>query len=822
MRLLKWQLCLVLVMVLYTWTPYLLTKAEAAADPSGKSANLTIALVDSGIDYQHPDLKPYIVDGINLLNPGTLPQDDNGHGTNVAGIIISMMQKNANLAGVNEKPQIMPVKALEADGIGDEFHLGEGIRYAVAHGAKIVVLSLGLNKYTSYLSGIIQEAEDQGVLMVAATGNGGDAVKYPAAYPTVLAVGGVTADNQVDAQSNFGSEVDVVAPFKVYTTIWGGGYDNREGTSMAAPQVAAICALLWEKYPQMSPSQIRNQIRQTARDIGPPGWDEYSGYGLLQADAALKDKPLDDIYESNDRPEQAKSLPIGKTSYGSLASSEDVDWFAVDAPYDGSFQIQLISQTSQQTDIEMTHYQDLTQSGKIFKQGLAKGISVQVTKGRHYIKLRPSNPLIKDKLLYQILVQFVIAPDPFEDNDSKYKAYVLPARSQTITGNFHQNSDQDWFMMTITQAGTLLLKLSTDTARIDSVLQIEKKGEKTLIIDQKTDGQTETTLPIEVTPGDYYFLVSNVKDYIFPISGEYTLQIEYTTRYLDPNEPNDRSFQATSMKLGSMYNGVLNENTDVDWFSFKIEDESLVHVNLTNIPQFRTMSFILYDYTLKKLQAQENSIDQAKLFFDVKLSPGTYYIKLTVDQSFQNQLYNLEWNASPIVAGFADISGHWAEASIKTLVGQNLIHGYGNYRFAPDQAISRAEAVTVLNNIFNWTSTEIIQYPDVSTADWFYSAIAKAAHAGAVTGYPDGYFQPEMPISRMEMAAMIVHAWKLKTNQVEDPPFNDIAVNYWGAPVLQKLKAKGWISGFSDGSFQPERQATRADFVQFLNKIINS
>lgn len=162
--------------------------AEEAWDVPLNQKPITVAVVDTGVDLKHPDLEGRIGDGSNLLFPSLPPKDDNGHGTNVAGIIAANANNDKGIAGIAANARLMPIKALEADGTGGEAKLGEGIRYAVNHGAKIVVLSLGLNKYSPFMYDMVKYADDKGVLIVAAAGNEGMTVKYPAAYPTVMAV----------------------------------------------------------------------------------------------------------------------------------------------------------------------------------------------------------------------------------------------------------------------------------------------------------------------------------------------------------------------------------------------------------------------------------------------------------------------------------------------------------------------------------------------------------------------------------------------------------------------------------------------------------
>jgi hypothetical protein len=786
--------------------------------PAG--APILIALVDTGVDLTHPDLQGKLVPGYNVLDPSAPPQDDNGHGTNVAGIIAATANNDKGIAGIAWNARIMPIKALEADGTGDESKLSEGIRYAVDHGAKIIVLSLGLNKYNDDLAQTVAYAEDRGVLLVAATGNEGASVKYPAAYPTVLGVGGVTADNQAEYRSNSGPEVDLAAPYDVFTTALGGGYEYKNGTSMAAPQVAAVAALGWSKYPAFKPYQIRNLLRQTAEDLESPGWDPYTGFGLVRADRVLKQPYREDPFKPNNQAADAKKVPINRMLNGEIANGQDQEWFLFDAPYDGTFDVTFA--TSDGAAVRLTMYDAAKRLIGTYTAKPGEAVRVPVARGAFYAKLEAIDAARKTSQSYRITTNLDIYADPFEPNDKQYQAYVLPAQSQTIRGTFDHDNDVDWFMMHIEQSGRLTLRLSTDTARIDPVLLVEKKGEKSVTYDQAGSGADETA-SLSVFPGDYYFRVSNANDSGTPILGEYSLSFNYTAKWLDPNEPNDKPYQATSLAPGTEYIGTFDPAGDIDWYQVIVPQDSLARISLTGIPPERTVTATLTGSELDPIWAgtTEPGNDESDLTHEHYLTSGTYYIKLQSDLPFNDRPYRLQVQLLPLIAGYADIADHWAQQTIVDMTQRGFVNGYGNYRFRPDDNITRAEAAAVLVRAFRYTKEKPLHFTDLPAEHWAYSYIAKAAQAGIADGYPDRTFAPDAPITRMEMASMFAKALDLAGKMRGSAPFADIHEDYWGAGILKQLKADGRISGYPDGTFQPERQATRAEFVTLLQKILN-
>ncbi|WP_028550972.1 S8 family serine peptidase [Paenibacillus sp. UNC451MF] len=785
-----------------------------AWDIAKGNSNITIAIVDTGVDLNHPDLKKNLVAGVNLINPNLPPQDDNGHGTNVAGVVAAVTNNDKGVSGILWNAKLMPIKALDSDGSGGEAKLGEGIRYAVDHGAKIVVLSLGLNKYSTYLSDIVRYAEEKDVLLVAATGNEGNPVKYPAAYPTVLAVGGMTADLTAHELSNKGPEIDLVAPWDVFTTALGSLYESKDGTSMAAPQVAAVAALAWSKYPNMKAYEIRQLLRQTADDLMTPGWDQSTGYGLLRADRALTEMPLMDMYEPNNRKDLAKPLSVSKMISASFSDGSDPDWFYFDAPYDGTVNLTFDIQEGQSVSVQHTDAKG-TFVGMTALPG--QPIALKVTKGRSYLQLHLTDRNQKNEIPYKLTTSFDIYRDLFEDNDRQYKAYVLPSRSQTIKGTFHQMNDQDWFEFPVEQSGMLTLHLSTDTARIDPILYVQKQGEKSITVDDGGDGIPEVLVLPEVFPGKYYIRVSNVKEYAFPVTGEYTLKIEYDAKQIDPNEPNNRSYQATTISLDTEYTGLIDKVDDIDWFQFQLNEESYVQLSLTGIPRGVNMYAFIYDRSMKPMDSS-NSASEIQL--KERLPAGTYYLKLTSSAPFERDVYQLVVRAKPLIGGYADIEGHWAVDSILEMGSKQIVNGYDDYTFRPDLPITRAEATAIISRAFKLNKQKNINYTDVNSSHWAYADIAKTAQSGIIEGYPDQSFAPDQPVSRMEMTAMIARSMNISGKKRGAVPFTDVDDDYWGVGILKQMKAEGWIAGYTDGSYKPDQQASRAEFVTMLAKIM--
>lgn len=796
--------------------------APEAWDIANENTSMTIAIVDTGIDLTHADLKDNLVAGVNLINVGSLPQDDHGHGTSVAGVIAAIGNNGMGVAGIAWKAKIMPIKAIEADGQGNEDKLGEGILYAVDHGAKIIVLSVGLHRYSPFLEEVSEYAESKGVLLISAVGNEGKAVKYPAAYPTVLAVGGVGPDNKVMLESNYGPEVDIVAPWKVYTTALGGDYEYKQGTSMGAPQVAGAAALVWSRYPTMKPHEVRNLLLQTAEDIEDKGWDPYSGYGLLRVDRALKDTYKIDMYEPNDQSDTARRLPLDTMVIGALNKGSDQDWFYIDSPYQGKVELTFeFMGTAGAEGVVITHYSSNQAKGTVYSNVEKQKIVIPVTKSRSRIQIKFMNPNTATIAQYKITTSFQIYKDDFEDNDRQYKAYSIVAEQQALTGTFHQVNDQDWFSIEVEKTGTLSASVFPDTVRMDVAIMIQKSGEKALLVDRFAEGVEETINSYEVTPGRYYLLVSNViSDEAYPVRGEYELELDFSPKLTDPNEPNDKYFTATSMSFSTDYKGLIDPTSDLDWFTFSLSKDSAVQMRVRGIPDNAIMLMTLLDQKQTQIQVNLNTRGESELSIKRVLPKGTYYVKLGSNQAFQNTMYRFDVRTEALIAGFQDIRGHWAQKNITSLVNRSIVSGYGDYTFRPNRSITRSEAIALIAKAFSLKDTTSVNFEDLSSKHWAYSYIRQGVEAGIIAGYEDGTFRPDQAITRAEMTVMIAKALNLKGTQ-GSTPFIDINPNNWATPFIHEMKAKGYIAGYANGTFQPNGKATRAEYVTVLTVALD-
>lgn len=267
-----------------------------------KGTGINVAIIDTGINYNHPDLCDNYKGGYDFVNDDVDPLDDNGHGTHCAGIIAAE-DNDIGVIGVAPEANLYSLKIINNTGSGNISDLIAAIEWATetckdtdtSNDIQIISMSLASNSGVTALETACSQAYDSGILLVAAAGNDGnrrgtgDSVDYPGAYSSVIAVAATDSMDNRASFSSTGPAVELAAPGVNILSTYQDGWASLSGTSMACPHVAGTAALVMEANPSFTNDNIRDRLAQTATDLGTPGRDKLYGYGFVNAEAATAD-----------------------------------------------------------------------------------------------------------------------------------------------------------------------------------------------------------------------------------------------------------------------------------------------------------------------------------------------------------------------------------------------------------------------------------------------------------------------------------------------------------------------------------------------------
>ncbi|PIR58960.1 MAG: hypothetical protein COU69_02790 [Candidatus Pacebacteria bacterium CG10_big_fil_rev_8_21_14_0_10_56_10] len=274
---------------------------------------VAVAVIDTGIDKDHPDLTDNLSGGINFVAPSTGPpwqrvadpdnwDDDNGHGTHVAGIV-GASNNQIGVIGTAPQSNLWAVKVLDKNGSGFLSDVIDGINWSVNNNIAVINMSLGTSSDSTALNEAVDAAYQAGVVLVAAAGNSGDGdpstneVLYPAKYDSVVAVAATDKSDGTPSWSSEGEQVELAAPGVEIRSTWNdGSYHTISGTSMASPHAAGTAALVLttlvgtfdaDADGSWDPAEVRAALQATAEDLGPAGFDNFYGHGLVDAEQAV-------------------------------------------------------------------------------------------------------------------------------------------------------------------------------------------------------------------------------------------------------------------------------------------------------------------------------------------------------------------------------------------------------------------------------------------------------------------------------------------------------------------------------------------------------
>lgn len=247
--------------------------------------SITVGILDTGVNLFHPDLEGKVI--------GTVDEDLNdelGHGTEVAGIIAANTNNYQGIAGIGWNTKVFSIKVTDELGQARVSTVVSALERAYEEGVKIVQISLSTNQFSQTLRNAIQDATDQGILIVSTGGNTGEhEIRYPAAFHEVIGVGAVDENKEKELYSTKGEHITLVAPgANIYTTSSYSSYKEVSGTSFSAPQVAGAAALVWSIAPDLTNEEVRNILIESATDLGEEGKDINFGYGILNIEKAVE------------------------------------------------------------------------------------------------------------------------------------------------------------------------------------------------------------------------------------------------------------------------------------------------------------------------------------------------------------------------------------------------------------------------------------------------------------------------------------------------------------------------------------------------------
>ena len=239
-----------------------------------------VAIIDTGMDYTHPDLAAHYAGGYNAVSTSTLPMDDHGHGTHVSGTI-GAIRDAKGVVGIAPNARLYAVKVLDANGSGEYSNVVDGIQWAVDNKMQVINMSLGGGSGTPALEKVMEAADKAGVTIVCAAGNDSGPVNYPAKYPQAIAVSASDSADKLASFSSRGAEIAVIAPgVNITSTRKGGGVTTMSGTSMASPHVAGLAAIAIAGGAN-TPAKVRAALQKAASSLGMKPTEE--GAGMVNA-----------------------------------------------------------------------------------------------------------------------------------------------------------------------------------------------------------------------------------------------------------------------------------------------------------------------------------------------------------------------------------------------------------------------------------------------------------------------------------------------------------------------------------------------------------
>nr|WP_245252199.1 S8 family serine peptidase [Paenibacillus sediminis] len=710
--------------------------APDAWDITKGSKDVVVAVIDSGVDYTHPDLAgnmwsdPKGNHGYDFVDNDDSPMDLNGHGTHIAGTIAAVGNNSYGVSGVMWNARIMAVRALDQNGQGSLSQIIDAITYATDHGADIINMSFAGDGKSRLLEDAIKEAGEKGVLVVTAAGNEGkdndSNPLYPASYdlPNIIAVAATDSADRLASFSDYGVRtVDVAAPGVNILSTWvnQGNYQFQGGTSMATPYVAGIAGLIKAKY------------LEYGIDLG---YDTLKSKVLSSVD---KIPGLSGKVTTGGRVNAYRALTIGKIT------SVDVN---------GPSTVTIPSAGSAAASYEAIVRDEYT------------------------------TPMAGQKVTWSLKSPYAGVTIDKVTGKLNVTSDAVPGKIRVVASSVSNGAVTGTLKVYLQPTGSPLILL---------------KGNATIRMVQGSQYMDEGATVKNDEYGITLIKGSGNVDYTTP--GKYLLTYSLTLK--DGSEAGPIRRKVIVAPKAPAITGGKGEIT-------------VTGVNKSSILN-------LYNNNNQLIMTREVGISGNYVFTNVPKGEF-YYVTQTINgvegrPSNRVEVTETEANIA-LEYGITDIGTHWALVPIVHLVEAGAINGYPDGTFRPNNTITRAEFVSILVRAFNLKKQPGKVFSDTQN-HWAKDAIATAYAYGIVNGLTSTKFGVNEPITREQMAVMIVNTGKLTSAQSNITFKDSSSISSWAKDAVNAAAGAGVIGGYPNGTFKPRGNATRAEGAAVIVRAMN-
>ncbi|GAB6180373.1 hypothetical protein JCM14036_16920 [Desulfotomaculum defluvii] len=796
---------------------------------------ITVAILDTGVDLQHEDLKDALVKGYNFISNNEDTNDDYGHGTHISGIV-GAVNNDKGIVGVASGVKIMPVKILNNQGSGDVMTEIKGIIWAVNNGANMINLSVGGRRYKDGVDAFnpveyaaIQYAISKGVVVVAATGNYSEAVSYPAAYPDVIAVTSVNQLGDYSIFNNFGEEVSIAAPGEdIYSTMPGNTYEFQNGTSVAAPFVTGLTALILAKNNQLNPYEVKQIIEAGADDKGEPGKDDQYGYGIVNPKSSIG-LPLVKVKSSSSNmfyPEKSLQFSlimedINQNVQSSVSNDVYQDLYSFEIDFDKSYGNYFygnyhLEKESVVSIVYGKGEQEVLLKEPGFYETRTCSLNQEYAGNRYKFTLFPEAPKANLKSgYYQLPINLELSTSldegtvyyttdgesPLKDGKlrSEAKCYSEPIRitddvninAITILGKFTSSVASYWYRQPI----------------LDPLLEIEEENP---IIE--TDNYI---LKVEEL-GNCNVYTLELKDYIQLKDTQYfTIDLSQTS----VGSSYDKILRSKSIlkKFADLKIGVIIKYSDFDLIIPYDQVYKMKSIDINQI-QLEIISLIR-ETAEKQLPLFQDEVKNINLSSNIVKTDLRYF--KDGEEFFPEETSDIRLKLTIRLKKEESQDGQWLD--LRKMGVFKLVDGISYEYYGGELDISdncfKIEVKPEKQILFAAENNQ--SFKDIQN-HWAQKYIEVLASRQIIQAFNEGDFFPDETISRAEFVTMLVKALEREEREIRNEYqgyFKDVLEEEWYSTYIEKAKEIGLISGTSEDLFKPEKSLTREEALIILMRI---